>query len=215
MGYDVENTKIKQTMKKILFACAVVISLLSCSENKSRQAPTVENAVDNAESSVSGAIKKNTRYSSREGNLVHEIYQELIKNDKALQDLDKRITVINQETEDAMTEYDDVIQKSETYYNDATALSNSVTDSVTKKQIEKEIKASSEKYDIKTQTIRDLIVKIKANRTTVHDQYLVFKIRKTLPEIEKYQNAHPLKTDSLNQFINKQNQLLEELKKLK
>ncbi len=215
MGYDVENTKIKQTMKKILFACAVVISLLSCSENKSRQAPTVENAVDNAESSVSGAIKKNTRYSSREGNLVHEIYQELIKNDKALQDLDKRITVINQETEDAMIEYDDVIQKSETYYNDATALSNSVTDSVTKKQIEKEIKASSEKYDIKTQTIRDLIVKIKANRTTVHNQYLVFKIRKTLPEIEKYQNAHPLKTDSLNQFINKQNQLLEELKKLK
>ncbi|WP_213279586.1 hypothetical protein [Chryseobacterium indologenes] len=202
-------------MKKILFASAVVISLLSCSENKSRQAPTVENAVDNAESSVSGAIKKNTRYSSREGNLVHEIYQELIKNDKDLQDLDKRIAVINQETEDAMTEYDDVIQKSETYYNDATALSNSVTDSVTKKQIEKEIKASSEKYDIKTQTIRDLIVKIKANRTTVHDQYLVFKIRKTLPEIEKYQNAHPLKTDSLNQFINKQNQLLEELKKLK
>jgi hypothetical protein len=215
MGYDVDYTKIKQTMKKILFASAVVLSLLSCSENKSRQAPTVENAVDNAESSVSGAIKKNTRYSSREGNLVHEIYQELIKNGKALQDLDKRITVINQETEDAMTEYDDVIQKSETYYNDATALSNSVTDSVTKKQIEKEIKASSEKYDIKTQTIRDLIVKIKANRTTVHDQYLVFKIRKTLPEIEKYHNAHPLKTDSLNQFINKQNQLLEELKKLK
>ncbi|MDR6458267.1 hypothetical protein J2786_001360 [Chryseobacterium vietnamense] len=202
-------------MKKILFASAVVLSLLSCSENKSRQAPTVENAVDNAESSVSGAIKKNTRYSSREGNLVHEIYQELIKNDKALQDLDKRITIINQETEDAMTEYDDVIQKSEIYYNDATALSNSVTDSVTKKQIEKEIKTSSEKYDIKTQTIRDLIAKIKANRTKVHDQYVVFKIRKTLPEIEKYQNAHPLKTDSLNQFINKQNKLLEELKNLK
>ncbi|MGE8513581.1 MAG: hypothetical protein ACN6N7_12815 [Chryseobacterium culicis] len=202
-------------MKKILFASILALSLLSCSENKSRQAPTVENAVDNAESSVSGAIKKNTRYSSREGNLIHEIYQELIKNDKALQDLDKRIAVINQETEDAMTEYDDVIQKSETYYNDATTLSNSVTDSVTKKQIEKEIKASSEKYDIKTQTIRDLITKIKANRKTLHDQYVVFKIRKTLPEIEKYQNAHPLKTDSLNQFINKQNALLEELKKLK
>ncbi|MDR6370200.1 hypothetical protein J2795_001257 [Chryseobacterium bernardetii] len=202
-------------MKKIFFGSILVLSLLSCSENKSRQAPTVENAVDNAESSVSGAIKKNTRYSSREGNLVHEIYQELIKNDQALQDLDKRIAVINQETEDAMTEYDDVIQKSETYYNDATALSNSVTDSVTKKQIEKEIKTSSEKYDIKTQTIRDLIAKIKTNRTKVHDQYVVFKIRKTLPEIEKYQNAHPLKTDSLNQFINKQNKLLEELKNLK
>ena len=69
-------------MKKILFASILALSLLSCRENQSKQAPVVENAVDNAESSVSGAIKKNTRYSSREGNLVHEIYQELIKNDK-------------------------------------------------------------------------------------------------------------------------------------
>lgn len=202
-------------MKKILLASALALSLLSCRENKSRQAPVVENAVDNAESSVSETIKKNTRYSSREGNLVHEIYQELIKNDKALLDLDTRIENIQKETETSISEYDDIIGKSETYYNDATALSNSVTDSVTKKQIEKEIKASSEKYNIKTQTIRDLIAKIKANRTTLHDQYLVFKIRKTLPEIEKYQSAHPLKTDSLNQFINKQNKLLEELKNLK
>ncbi|MGX5684233.1 hypothetical protein ACWKWW_06695 [Chryseobacterium cucumeris] len=202
-------------MKKILFASAVVLSLLSCSENKPQHAPVVENAVDNAESSVSGAIKKNTRYSSREGNLVHEIYQELIKNDKALQDLDTRIDNIQKEAETSISEYDDIIGKSETYYNDATALSNSVTDSVTKKQIEKEIKASAEKYNVKTQTIRDLIAKIKANRTTLHDQYLVFKIRKTLPEIEKYQKAHPLKTDSLNQFINKQNKLLQELKNLK
>ncbi|WP_114822354.1 hypothetical protein [Chryseobacterium sp. KLBC 52] len=202
-------------MKKIFFASILALSLISCSENKSKQAPVVENAVDNAESSVSGAIKKNTRYSSREGNLVHEIYQELIKNDKALQDLDTRIDNIQKEAETSISEYDDIIGKSETYYNDATALSNSVTDSVTKKQIEKEIKASAEKYNVKTQTIKDLIAKIKANRTTLHDQYLVFKIRKTLPEIEKYQKAHPLKTDSLNQFINKQNTLLQELKNLK
>lgn len=45
--------------------------------------------------------------------------------------------------------------------------------------------------------------------------YTAFKIRKTLPEIEKYQNAHPLKTDNLNTFITKQNKLLEELKKFK
>lgn len=209
------STKTKHTMKKILFASILALSLLSCRENQSKQAPVVENAVDNVESSVSGAIKKNTRYSSREGNLVHEIYQELIKNDKNLQDLDTKIDNIQKDAETSISEYDDIIGKSETYYNDASALSNLVTDSVTKKQIEKEIKASAEKYDVKTQTIRDLIAKIKANRTTLHDQYLVFKIRKTLPEIEKYQSAHPLKTDHLDQFINKQNKLLEELKNLK
>lgn len=120
-------------MKKILFASTLALSLLSCRENKSQQAPAVENAVDNAESSVSGSIKKNTRYSSRDGNLVHETYQELIKNDKTLQDLEKIIDDIDQESEEAITQYGDIINKSETYYNDATALSNSITDSATKK----------------------------------------------------------------------------------
>ncbi|MCW1961973.1 hypothetical protein [Chryseobacterium viscerum] len=202
-------------MKKILFASTLALSILSCRENKLRQAPVVENAVDNAESSVSESIKKNTRYSSRSGNLVHEIYEELIKNDKSLQELDNRIENIQKEAETVLSEYTDIIGKSETYYNDATTLSGSLTDSITKKQIEEEIKASSARYDVKTQAIRDLIGKIKANKAVLYDQYIVFKIRKTLPEIEKYQNAHPLKTDNLNQFINKQNQLLEELKKLK
>lgn len=49
----------------------------------------------------------------------------------------------------------------------------------------------------------------------IHSHYSAFKIRKTLPEIEKYQNAHPLKTDSLEKFIEKQNKLLIELKNLK
>ncbi|WP_126650676.1 hypothetical protein [Chryseobacterium aureum] len=201
-------------MKKILFVTTLVVSVLSCRENKPRQSPTVENAVDNAESSVSSSIKKNTRYSG-DGNLVNEIYQELLKNNKALQDLDNRIENIQKETDAVLSEYDDIMGKSQTYYNDATALSNSITDSITKRQIENEIKASSDKYDQKTQTIRDLISKIKANRAILYNEYTVFKIRKTLPEIEKYQNAHPLKTDPLNQFINKQNTLLEELKKLK
>ncbi|RLJ32686.1 hypothetical protein CLU97_2148 [Chryseobacterium sp. 7] len=202
-------------MKKILLASALALSILSCRENNPRQAPTVENAVDNAESSVSNSIKKNTDYSSRSGNLVNEIYQELIKNDKALQELDIRIENIHKETDTVLSEYDDILGKSETYYNDATALSNSITDSISKKQIEKEIKESSEKYDVKTQNIRDLISKIKSNKAALYNEYIVFKIRKTLPEIEKYQNAHPLKTDSLNQCINKQNKLLEELKKIK
>ncbi|WP_288437822.1 hypothetical protein [uncultured Chryseobacterium sp.] len=200
-------------MKKILFASALALCALSCKENKPRQAPVVENAVDNAASSVSNSIKKNTRYSDG-GNLVHEIYHELIKNDKALQDLEVRIENTFKETEDVLSEYMNVIDKSETYYNDAKALTNSLTDSAAKKEIENALKLSSEKYHLKTQTTRDLIKKIKANKIALYEQQMVFKIKKTLPEIEKYQNAHPLKTDQLNQCIKKQNDLLAELKKI-
>lgn len=199
-------------MKKILFAAAFALSLLSCRENKPQNQPAIENAVDNAESSISSIAKSGY---SRGGNLVQNIYDELLKDDKALQDLDKRITDTNSETNTVISEYTNIIDKSENYYHDAKNLSSSITDSATKNEIEKEIQNSADKYNLKNQAIRDLIKKTKANQSKIYDQYTIFKIRKTLPEIEKYQNAHPLKTDNLDQFIKKQNQLLEELKKLK
>ncbi|UCA60739.1 hypothetical protein KB553_04220 [Chryseobacterium rhizoplanae] len=199
-------------MKKILFAAAFALSLLSCRENKPQKQPAIENAVDNAESSISSIAKSGY---SRGGNLVQNIYDELLKNDKALQDLDKRITDTNSETNTVISEYTNIIDKSENYYHDAKNLSGSITDSTAKNEIEKEIQNSADKYNLKNQAIRDLIKKTKANQSKIYDQYTIFKIRKTLPEIEKYQNAHPLKTDNLDQFIKKQNQLLEELKKLK
>lgn len=199
-------------MKKILFAAAFALSLLSCRENKPQKQPAIENAVDNAESSISSIAKSGY---SRGGNLVQNIYDELLKNDKALQDLDKRITDTNSETNTVISEYTNIIDKSENYYHDAKNLSGSITDSAAKNEIEKEIQNSADKYNLKNQAIRDLIKKTKANQSKIYDQYTIFKIRKTLPEIEKYQNAHPLKTDNLDQFIKKQNQLLEELKKLK
>ncbi|AZA76664.1 hypothetical protein EG347_03585 [Chryseobacterium sp. G0186] len=197
-------------MKKILFASAMALSLISCRENKTENTPLVENAVDNAESSISGSLK-----SGRYGNQVHEIYNELIKNNKSLLELDKRIEKVDKETETVISKYSYIIDKSERYYNDAKTLSNSVTDSLAKIEIGKAIQRSSDQYTIKNQAITDLIKKITANRVVLHDQYIIFKIKKTLPEIEKYQNAHPLKTDNLNNIIKKQDKLLEELKNLK
>ncbi|WP_185247362.1 hypothetical protein [Chryseobacterium bernardetii] len=199
-------------MKKILFAAILAVSLLSCTENKPHPKPVIENAVDNAESSFSSIAKSDY---SRGGNLVNTIYAELLKNNKNLQSLDKRIADVSKETNIVINEYSIVIDKSENYYHDAKNLSGSITDSIAKNQIEKEIQNSADKYNLKNQAIRDLIKKTKANQSTIYEQYTIFKIRKTLPEIEKYQNAHPLKTDSLDNFINKQNQLLNELKNIK
>ncbi|UHO40120.1 hypothetical protein H5J24_09015 [Chryseobacterium capnotolerans] len=199
-------------MKKILFATILALSVLSCRESQPQNPPILENAVDNAESSVSSIVKSDY---SRGGNLVNNIYDELLKNDKTLQDLDKRIADISNKTNIVLNEYTNIIDKSENYYRDAKNLSGSITDSIAKREIENEIQNSADKYSLKNQTIKDLIKKIRTNQSALYEQYTIFKIRKTLPEIEKYQNAHPLKTDSLDRFINKQNKLIEELKKLK
>ncbi len=131
-------------MKKILFTATLALSLLSCGENKPQNKPIIENAVDHAESSLSSISKSGY---SRGGNLVNNIYDELLKNDKTLQDLDERIAEINNKTNTVLSEYNTIIDKSENYYNDAKNLSHSITDSAAKKEIEKEIQSSADKYN--------------------------------------------------------------------
>ena len=197
-------------MKRIFLLFAFSFFIISCNENKTNP-PIVENAVDNAESSPMSSLKQG-RYSE---NMVHQIYNELMKNDKSLKVLDEKIIDINEKTQKTISRYEDVINKSAIYYNDAEHLTRAITDSITKGQVKADIKISSEKYELKTKNIKDLIQRINENQSNIKDQYIVFRIKKTISEIEKYQQAHPLKTDSLNQFINKQNQLLSELKKIR
>ncbi|REC61732.1 hypothetical protein DRF65_14425 [Chryseobacterium pennae] len=197
-------------MKKILFASTFVLFLLSCKENKPQNKQVIENAIDNAESSVSGSFE-----SYRGDNLIDNTYSELIKNDKSLKLLDDKIIKTQQETGKTLEIYDKIISTSESFYLQARNRAKSITDSLTKQQVEKEIKASADQYNIKIRNVNLLIAQVNKNNTELNNLYTAFKLRKTLTEIEKYQNAHPLKTDSLNQLINRQNKLLEELKKLK
>jgi len=196
-------------MKKILFASALAVAVLSCKENKSENALAVENAVDNSESSVSGSLK-----SSRSESMVDQIYSELLKNDKSLQALDDKLMKLSEESGKVLSTYGEILHKSEFFYADAYQQAGTIKDSLLKQQVEKEIKINSDNYDHKISKIKELTAKVNKNSDDINNLYTAFKIRKTLPEIEKYQNAHPLKTDGLNHFINKQNQLLNELKKL-
>lgn len=197
-------------MKKILFASILALLMVSCKENKHQETSVVENAVDNAESSVSTSFKRAPNES-----IINRTYYELLKNDKALKTLDDRLKNVHEQTMNVLASYSEILQKSESFYRDAHIQATTITDSLLKQQIEKEIKANSEVYDTKTKSIKDLITKINNNKEAIDNLYTAFKIRKTLPEIGKYQKGHPLKADSLNTIINKQNKLLEELKNLK
>ncbi|MDC8104117.1 hypothetical protein ACNFU2_04515 [Chryseobacterium sp. PTM-20240506] len=197
-------------MKKILYIISLVALLISCKENNSENAPIADNLVDHAESSVSGSFK-----SGRGGDMIDQIYSELIKNDNNLKVLDDKISDANREAIQVIFKYKEVLDKSESYYHDAQYHTDAISDSILKNEITKSIKASSDQYSLKVKNIKDLISQIDVNEKKMNDLYTAFKIRKTLPEIEKYQQAHPLKTDQLNIFINKQNTLLKELKNLK
>ncbi|SHF82949.1 hypothetical protein [Chryseobacterium vrystaatense] len=197
-------------MKKILLASALALSVLSCKENKSENAPIAENAIDNSESSISGSLK-----SGRKDNMIDKIYFELLKNDKNLKALDDKVSKVSEESGKVLSLYSETLNKSESFYLDAHQQAEMIKDSLLKQQVEKEIKISADQYDLKISNVKELIAKVNENSDHINNLYTAFKIRKTLPEIVKYQNAHPLKADSLENFINKQNHLLNELKNFK
>ena len=197
-------------MKKILAVSAIALSLFSCRENKSENA-LADNAVDMVETSVSTSFKS----SRNNEKTVDNIYFELIRNDKKLSDLNSRIIKTFEESGKLLAEYRNILNTSASYYQDAGYQIKDIKDSLVKQQIEKEIWASADHYNLKMKAIHDRITQITENNETLTSLYTVFKIKKTLPEIEKYQNAHPLKTDSLDSFLKKQDALLEELKNLK
>lgn len=197
-------------MKKIFFAAVMALSILSCRENKADNSPA-DNVIDNAGSLVSGSLKS---YRGDEVT-VNSIYFKLIKNDKNLTALNTKIADTFEETEKTLAVYRNILNTSTSYYQDAHLQIKSITDSLVRQQVEKEITASSDQYDLKVKNIKERMDLINKNSETLTSLYTAFKIRKTLPEIEKYQHAHPLQKDSLDHFINKQNKLLEELKNLK
>jgi hypothetical protein len=196
-------------MKKILLTSTLFLLLFSCQENKPAETDIVEQAAKNTESSFS--IK---RMSQSEA-IIDKIYSEKIKDDEKLKDLNNRFLSLQNDSEIMKDLYDDIIKSSENYYSDAEGRTKNIMDSALQKEVLNLLKNSSEKYDVKINKLNALKIQINLNFMRLTSFYDAYKIKKTLPEIENYQEIHPLETDSLENFINKQNQLLNELKNLK
>ncbi|MGD1318190.1 hypothetical protein [Chryseobacterium sp. 2R14A] len=195
-------------MKKILIASTLFLFIISCKQKDSEN-KIVDIAAENTESSFPIKRMRNTQ------NILDGIYSELLKKDSKLQKLDKKVNAINSDSKIMKELYSDIINNSTDYYNIAKSDAKSITDSLLRKEILVIVTNSSEKFNEKKVKFEELTKQVNFNNHKIYSFYQAFKIKKTLPEIEKYQNAHPLKTDSLENFINKQNQLLSELKNLK
>ncbi|WP_144282681.1 hypothetical protein [Chryseobacterium echinoideorum] len=190
-------------MNKLSIISLVIFLLFSCKENEA------DNAVENAQSKVSY-----TRYSKGK-TMLDAIYLEQIKNDENLKAIDNRINMLYEDSQKIKNINQEITDKSTEYYLDATSAAKRIIDSSLRKQTIEMVNESIARYHLKQKKLNDLQVKMNYNNQLVYSEYNSFKIRKTLPEIEKYQNAHPLKTDSLEKFIEKQKQLLRKLKSLK
>ena len=196
-------------MKKTFLFLSLTLAVYSCKENNSDKNEIVEKAAENTESSF--PIKR----MSKSQDILNGIYSELLKNDKELQKLDEKINSIQQDGKIIKNIYSDVFSNSDDYYLLAKNSAKSIQDSILRKEILGLVENSSDKFNVKKNKLEELKKQVRLNNNRIFSFYQALKIRRTLPEIEKYQKANPLKSDSLSLFINKQNQLLTELQNIK
>lgn len=202
------------SMKKSI-VILIPLLLLSCQESspvrKNKDAASAEpNVIENIKEKSSDPFQK--AYRTNAG-MVEDIYNQLIINDKALSKLDTQIKNLNTNTSEVIAAYESVLANSTNYYDDAKIKSGKISDSLLQREINNLMTASAQKYSTKTANVQSYIAAAKKNISTVNDQYMLYKIYKTLPEIEKYQNTNSFDLQNLNTLISEQNKVLSTLLK--
>ena len=195
-------------MKNLLIV-TILLLVFSC---KDKSANEIEAQDDNVISSVES--KSFTRY-SKGSSLIDEIYFELTKNDVRLKMLDDEINLIIKKSKELIAQKEKILEKPTEYFNNVNGKIMNITDSLLKKEMQNFIKPSLENFNKKKEDLRLIVMQIQRNNRKITEFYDAFKIKKTLPEIEKYQKQNPLNLNDLDKMISEQNHLLDKLKNLK
>ena len=199
---------LRYIMKNLLIV-TILLLVFSC---KDKSANEIKSQNENVISSVES--KSFTRY-SKGSSLIDEIYFELIKNDESLKMLDDKINLINKNSNELITQKEKILEKPTEYFDDVNSNIKNLTDSLLKKEMQNFVKLSLENFNKKKEELRLIVTQIQRNKRKITEFYDAFKIKKTLPEIEKYQKQNPLNLNDLDKLISEQNHLLDKLKNLK
>ena len=191
--------------------------LFSCKENssikkKSDSAAEPTNVVENIDTKSTDPFQKTYRTNA---GMVEDVYNQLVLSDKNLAKLDTQIKNLNTKTNEVINVYQTVLSNSDRYYKDAHEKTANFQDSLLRKKVDSVMSTSANKYNEQTTNVKKYIAAAKSNMAVINDNYMSFKLYKTLPEIEKYQKTNSFDLTNLNTLMSEQNKLLTDLKNTK
>jgi len=170
-----------KNISNILGSFYMVLILVSCGDKKA------DNKILSQQETPKALEDSKIDYKSysRSGDLVDELYQEIVDNSPALQKLENDYEDFKYaEVKDVFNNYH---LKSNGYYNAANYKTTSITDSLLRQKINELLSSSHKNYTSKTSEFDSFIKQIDQNGSTLKNHHNVLKIVLTLPFIEKYQ----------------------------
>jgi hypothetical protein len=192
-------------MKKYILRLLVISSIfltVSCNRDKRE--------IKNPEFQNPEALQDDFKIKSlskRGGNLIEELYAELVEKDPELKKLETELDNFQETPSTTQTVFYNYNGKSDQFYANAKGFASQITDSLAKKRILDLIKKSNKKYESESKEINDLVEQISNSQNSMQDNHSILKIVLTIPLIEKYQTDNLPKKKQFLETIAKQKAL--------
>lgn len=154
------------------------------------------------------------RVSSRGGDLVDDIYADLVKKRPALLSLEIGLQQFYASMPDSLEAFNNYAAKSARYYDAARRSLLTIKDSVLRERLRLLIENSNSKYTGKIKKFSALMKDIDSNRMVINDYHLALKIAVTMPVIENYQDKNMPDSKSAESLANTSKKLKQQTVKL-
>jgi hypothetical protein len=123
----------------------------------------------------------------RSGDLVEELYDELLSKDEGLKNLESLINDFRNRKQDSLESFFSFGSKNQSYYSSANSHLTSIQDSILAEKIKGMIHASESNYKNRVSGLQELKDEIEKKSASINDLHIALKIVKTLPIIDKFQ----------------------------
>jgi hypothetical protein len=179
-----------------------ILILCSCSRKQSNK---------KTDTPVSLQNKKSYSLVSKRGpgDLVENLYSELVSETPALKELEEQIDDLDDRKDDSLSDYKKFTNKNENYYTSAGHHFEAINDSILKEKIKAVINTSKNNYNNSTAGLKTLIDQLNDKENSLKDYHLILKLIKTLPLIEEFQKDHLPSKKPINAVIDDYSQLIQ------
>ena len=187
-----------------IFTTIYCLALISCGDKQVEQKTDIKQVTPEALQDDRLEIKSY----SRSGDLIEELYQELVEKTPSLKTLETDLETFKRKSNEPTEKFNDYDGKSKSYYSSANYKTTAIEDSLLRNKIITLLSNSNKQYSNKTTELTSLLDHISKNGATINDHHSVLKIVLTLPLIEKYQNDNLPDKKEFKDLIKTQEKLL-------
>lgn len=149
---------------------------------------------------------------SRSTDILEDMYQNVIKKNKDLDDIENSMHEVNELVHASKREFNNYNNISHEYYNAALTKVQSLSDSVLKLKLQMALKLSESRYQAYISNLTTPLKQIDTNENIIRDYHLAMKVIMTMPELERIQKETKVKDSLMKATMNNQQKLLQSIK---